>query len=46
MAKEETALPYQKIKGMAPGFIGFHLAILKLEGEGTWLRIQTESSIL
>jgi len=31
MAKEETALPFQKIKTMAPGFKGFHLAILKLE---------------
>ena len=31
MAEEETALPFQKIKAMAPGFKGFHLAILKLE---------------
>jgi len=31
MAKEETALPFQKIKAKAPGFKGFYLAILKLE---------------
>ena len=31
MAEEETALPFQKIKAMEPGFKGFHLAILKLE---------------
>lgn len=31
MGEEEAALPYQKVKGMAPGFKGFHLAILKLE---------------
>lgn len=30
MTEEEKALPYLKIKGMAPGFEGFHLAILRL----------------
>lgn len=31
MAEEETALRYQKMKGMAQGSKGFHLAIVKLE---------------
>lgn len=31
MGEEEPALPYHKVKGMAPEFKGFHLAILNLE---------------